>query len=106
MHWFPLRACTAVAAAGTIRLSAGEVLISPCLQVDSLQAQLAAACDRAEKAERQQHAAVAASTVALNRAQQELQDARSAQYVAEEAHKTADAAARLLAQKITGERRL
>lgn len=42
------------------------------------------------------------STSALSRAQQELDEARSAQFVAEEAHKTADAAAKLLAQKITG----
>jgi F420-0:gamma-glutamyl ligase len=71
-------------------------------QIQSLQAQLAAACSRAEAAERQQQASVTASAVALSRAQHDLQEARSAQFVAEEAHKTADAAAKLLAIKVTG----
>lgn len=72
------------------------------LQIEELRSQLAAACSRAETAERQQQATATASTLALSRAQQELDEARSAQFVAEEAHKTADAAAKLLAQKITG----
>lgn len=77
----------------------------PCVsQVASLEAQLAAACSRAETAERQQQAAAAAATLALSRAQQELQEARSAQFVAEEAHRTAEAAAKLLAQKVAGKR--
>jgi chromosome segregation ATPase len=73
------------------------------MQVQALEAQLVAACDRAEAAERQQQAAATAATLALSRAQHELQEARSAQFVAEETHKTADAAAKLLAQKATGQ---
>lgn len=73
------------------------------VQASSLQADLAAARSRAEAAERQQQAAATAATLALSRAQQELEQAQSAQFVAEEAYKTADAAAKLLAQKITGE---
>lgn len=72
------------------------------LQFERLESQLAAACSRADTAERQQQAVATSSTLALSRAQQELHEARSAQFVAEEAHKTADAAAKLLAQKITG----
>jgi hypothetical protein len=79
-----------------------SVLLVACLQVHTLESQLAAACDRGEAAERQQQAAATAATLALSRAQHELQEARSAQFVAEEAHKTADAAAKLLAQKVTG----
>lgn len=73
------------------------------MQIESLQSQLAAASSRAEAAERAQHAATAEAVTKLGRAQQEVQEARSAQFVAEEAHKTADAAAKLLAQKIMGE---
>lgn len=74
-----------------------------CLQISSLQTDLTAARSRAEAAERQQQAAATASTLALSRAQQELEQAQSAQFVAEEAYKTADAAAKLLAQKVTGQ---
>lgn len=75
-------------------------------QVLSLQTQLVGACSRAERAEEQQQATATASAVALSRAQHQLEDAQAAQFVAEEAHKTADAAAKLLAQRITGEVRV
>lgn len=74
-----------------------------CLQIRALQTDLAAASSRAETAEQQQQAAATAATLALSRAQQELEEAQSAQFVAEEAYRTADAAAKLLAQKITGQ---
>jgi hypothetical protein len=67
-----------------------------------LQAQVIAANTRAEVAETQQQAVAAAAALSLSRARQELDDARAAQFVAEEAHQTADAAAKLLAQRITG----
>lgn len=74
------------------------------MQVQELQAQLAAARVRAEVAEKQHKEVATSAALSLARACKELEEARATQFVAEEAHRTADAAAKLLAQRITGMR--